>query len=583
MCEEGRITPAFPARFNPCARASRSADACLNAGGGETPPLQEGTGTPYLLKGGPHRSPGAASRIERPYRACYAVGNREKGFSRMKRLLVIVLCAVPSLSSFAFAADVPPPSVSPTSPGEYLANEYKVEPENAIEAVGVIKNLSDDELLETVQRQTFRYFWHYAHPNSGMARERSNTVQADFYLDFINEANGEPNLSKGTFGPEACAVGGTGFGILAIIVAVERKWISREAALDRLIQIVDFLAKADSYHGIYPHFINGDTGRAIAFDRLDDGSDIVETSYLMMGLLSARAYFDGGTAKEKYLARRIGEMWNVANWSWHVNADNSRLLWHWSPRNGFDRNFPIRGWNEALITYIIAASSRRHPVSKDIYEKSWVSTRNWRNGKSYYEYVLPLGNAYAGGPLFFSQYTFMGVDPNGLKDDHGIDYGEQTRNHTLINRAYSIDNPKKYKGYGEKAWGLTAGDSVKGYIAHAPEDDRGVIQPTAALSSMPYTPAFSMQALRYFYEEKGDKLWSSYGFVDGYSDQFDWTARSHLAIDQGPIIVMIENYRSGLLWKIFMNIPEIQNGMKQLGFDSPYFSQSVGGTGTSAR
>jgi hypothetical protein len=219
--------------------------------------------------------------------------------------------------------------------------------------------------------------------------------------------------------------------------------------------------------------------------------------------------------------------WDAANWNWHVNNDK-RLLWHWSPRNGFDRN------------------------------------------------RLPLGNSYGGGPLFFSQYTFMGVDPNQLMDDHGIDYAEQTRNHTLINRAYSIDNPKKYKGYGEKAWGLTAGDSVKGYLAHSPEEDRGVTQPTAALSSTPYTPSFSLQALRYFYEEKGEKLWGNYGFVDGFSEQYDWYARSHLAIDQGPIVVMIENHRTRLLWKLFMNIPEIQRGMKALGFDSPYFTQRLG-------
>jgi hypothetical protein len=492
-----------------------------------------------------------------------------EGFGQMKRLLMIFVIAAQFLWSSAFPVNGPQ-SLAPSG-----LNEYNVGSGEVIQTVGLIKNLPDEELLETVQRQTFRYFWHYAHPNSGMARERSNTVRADFYLDFINEADDEPNLSKGTFGPEACAVGGTGFGILATIVAVERKWISREAALDRLIQIVDFLAKADSYHGIYPHFINGDTGKSIAFDRLDDGADVVETSYLMMGLLSTRAYFNGNTVKERYLVRRVNEMWNAANWSWHVNNDN-RLLWHWSPKNGFDRNFPVKGWNEGLITYIISASSRRHPISREVYEKTWVGTRNWRNGKSYYGYHLPLGNSNGGGPLFFSQYTFMGVDPNNLTDDHGIYYAEQTRNHTLINRAYSIDNPKRYRGYGEKAWGLTAGDSVKGYVAHSPEDDRGVIQPTAALSSMPYTPSFSMQALRYFYEEKGEKLWGPYGFVDGFSEQFDWYAKSHLAIDQGPIIVMIENYRTGLLWKTFMNIPEVQDGMKKLGFDSPYFTQTLG-------
>jgi hypothetical protein len=492
-----------------------------------------------------------------------------RGFDPMKRLLLSFFFAATCLCSSALSVN-PPPNVTRSS-----LNEYNVNPGDSIKTVGIIRHLSDEELLETVQRQTFRYFWHYAHPNSGMARERSNTVRADFYLDFIDEADDAPNLSKGTFGPEACAVGGTGFGIMAMIVAVERKWISREAALDRLIQIVDFLAKADSFHGIYPHFINGDTGKTIAFDRIDDGGDVVETSYLMMGLLSARSYFNENTVKERYLARRINETWSAANWTWHVNNEK-RLLWHWSPRNGFDRNFPVKGWNEALVTYIMAAASSRHPISRDVYEKTWVGTRNWRNGKSYYGYTLPLGNSDGGGPLFFSQYSFMGIDPNNLTDDHGIDYGEQTRNHTLINRAYTIDNPNRYKGYGAKAWGLTAGDSVKGYVAHSPEDDRGVIQPTAALSSMPYAPSFAMEALRFFYEEKGEKLWSHYGFVDGYSEQFDWYAKSHLAIDQGPIIVMIENYRTGLLWKIFMNIPEVQHGMRELGFDSPYFTQKVG-------
>ena len=269
-------------------------------------------------------------------------------------------------------------------------------------------------------------------------------------------------------------------------------------------------------------------------------------------------------------------MWDAANWNWHTQNDSKKFFWHWSPRNGFDKDFPVKGWNEALIAYIISASSSRHPISKEVYERTWVNTRSWRNGRSYYGYNLPLGNWPGGGPLFFSQYTFMAVDPNDLTDDQGIDYGQQTRNHTLINRAYSIDNPNKYKGYGEKAWGLTAGDSIKGYFAHSPGEDRGVIQPTAALSSMPYTPPYSMQALRYFYEEKGEKLWSKYGFVDGFSEQFDWYAKSHLAIDQGPIIVMIENYRTALLWKIFMNIPEVQDGLKKLGFSSPCFTQGLG-------
>lgn len=441
---------------------------------------------------------------------------------------------------------------------------------NSIAPVGIIKNLSDSALLEVVQRQTFRFFWNDAHPVSGLALERSNTVLAEHYWDYINEAWDEPNFSKTKFGPDACAIGGTGFGIMSTIIAVERKWIGRDTAVRRLMKIADFLINADCFHGIYPHFMDGRTGKTIKFDRLDDAADLVETSYLLMGFLCAREYFKSNDPREVYLRRRIDQMWGAANWNWHTKGEN-KLYWHWSPNNGFDMNFPIWGWNECLITYIMSASSPNHSISKEVYNGSWVGSGGFKNGKTYYGYVLPLGNYDKGGPLFFEQYTFQGIDPNGLKDSLGIDYFEQVKNHTLINRAYCIENPKKFKGYAENCWGLTAGDSYKGYVAHCPDTDLGVIQPTAAISSMPYTPKESMEALRHFYYDLGDKIWSQYGFVDGFSIHHNWYAKSHLAIDQGPIIVMIENYRTGLIWKLFMNIPDIQSGMKKLGFSSPYF------------
>lgn len=445
---------------------------------------------------------------------------------------------------------------------------------DSIPPVGVTKGLSDDALLETVQKQTFRFFWHGAHPVSGLALERSNTVLAQHYWDYINEAWDEPNFSTTEFGPDAGAIGGTGFGIMSTIVAVERGWIGRDTAVRRLIKIADFLINADCYHGIYPHFMNGRTGKTIKFDRLDDAADIVETSYLLMGFLCAREYFNSKDPREVYLRKRVGQMWGAANWNWHTNNQN-KLYWHWSPNNDFDMNFPVWGWNECLITYIMAASSPQHAISKEVYNGSWVGSAGFRNGNTYYGYKLPLGNFEKGGPLFFEQYTFQGIDPNGLKDSLGIDYMEQARNHTLINRAYCVENPKHYKGYNSKCWGLTAGDSYKGYVAHCPDTDLGVIQPTAAISSMPFTPKESMETLRYFYEEMGDKLWSKYGFVDGFSIHHNWYAKSHLAIDQGPIVVMIENYRSGLLWKLFMNIPDIQNGLKKLGFQSPYMKGGI--------
>ncbi len=443
------------------------------------------------------------------------------------------------------------------------------ETDYVVPAVGIVKDIPDSALLDIVQRQTFRYFWHNAHRVSGLALERSDTVLAEHYWDYINEAWGEPNFSKTAFGPDACAIGGTGFGIMSTIVAVERGWIGRDTAVKRLVQIADFLINADCFHGIYPHFMDGRTGKTIKFDRLDDAADLVETSYLLMGFLCAREYFNADIPVESYLRKRITQMWNAANWKWHTNGE-LKLYWHWSPNNDFDMNFPISGWNECLITYIMAASSPFHSISRDVYDGGWAGSPGFKNGKSYYGIRLPLGNYEAGGPLFFEHYTFMGIDPNGLVDSMGNDYFEQVRNHTLINRAYCIDNPKGYKGYGENCWGLTAGDSYKGYVAHCPQDDFGVIQPTAALSSFPYTPDYSMQVLKHFYYDLGDKIWSEYGFVDGFSETRDWYANSHLAIDQGPIVVMIENYRSGLLWKLFMQIPDVQNGLKKLGFGSPW-------------
>lgn len=443
-----------------------------------------------------------------------------------------------------------------------------------ITPVGVIKNISDSALLDIVQRQTVRYFWDFAHPNSGMARERSNMVKAEYYWDFINEGEDEPNLSKHTFGEEACATGSTGFGITALIVATNRKWIPRDKAVEQLTKIVDFLIKADCYHGMYPHFINGYTGKAIPFSRTDDGADIVETSYLLMGLLAAKAYFNGDNIEEKYFRKRVQQIWEAANWKFHESSDSKKLYWHWSPNNDFDMNFPIYGWDEALITYIIAASSPTHPISREVYDNCWKNKATWKNGKSYYGIKLPLDNYYdKGGPLFFEQYTFIGINPTGLTDDEGIDYFEQGRNHALIQRAYCIENPKGYKGYGENCWGLTAGDSYKGYRAHCPSMDYGVIQPTAALSSFPFTPEYSMPVLKHFYYDLGNKLWGEYGFIDGFSESENWYAKTFIAPDQGPIVGMIENYRTGFLWDLFMNIPEIQIGLKKLGFSSTYLKK----------
>jgi hypothetical protein len=408
---------------------------------------------------------------------------------------------------------------------------------------------TDAQLLDIVQRQTLRYFWDFAHPVSGLARERSN-VAFDYGLETVTS-------------------GGSGFGIMAIVAGVERGWIPRAEAAKRLLHSVRFLAKANAYHGVFPHFLNGETGRTIPFSRKDDGGDIVETSFLMMGLLTARQYF-AGAGEERELRDRIDWLWSEVEWDWHTRDGRDVLYWHWSPFNGWAMNHEIRGWNECLITYVLAASSPRYAIKPEVYHRGWAREGALKNGKTYFGIELPLGPE-LGGPLFFAHYSFMGLDPRGLEDRYA-DYWQQNVAHTAINRAHCLANPKHRQGYGEACWGLTACDNYEGYNAHAPDNDLGVIAPTAALGSMPYAPGHSMQALRHFYENLGDRLWSDYGFRDSFSEGHGWFAQSHLAIDQGPIVVMIENHRSGLIWELFMSCPEVQRGLKALGFSSPHLS-----------
>ncbi len=410
------------------------------------------------------------------------------------------------------------------------------------------RDLNDSALLDIVQRQTLKYFWDFAHPVSGLARERSNIAYE--------------------YGLETVTIGGTGFGVMAIIAGTERRWINRDSAALQLLKMVKFLSKADHYHGIFPHWIHGETGKTIPFSKKDDGADIVETSYLFEGLLCAREYFNHTGEKETELRHLINELWDRADWNWHTRGGRKELFWHWSSHYGWDMNFSIHGWNECLVTFLLAASSPGHAIDAEVYHKGWATGEHFYNGKDYYGIKLPLGFDY-GGPLFFSHYSFMGIDPHGLKDRYA-DYWTQNMNHTLINYQYCVSNPKGYKGYGENCWGLTSSDSYEGYNAHSPLNDLGVISPTAALSSFPYSPAYSMKALKHFYNDLGDKIWGQYGFTDAFNETKNWQAQSYLAIDQGPIVVMIENYRSGLLWKLFMNCPEVKNGLKKLGFESPY-------------
>lgn len=399
--------------------------------------------------------------------------------------------------------------------------------------------LTDEELLTLVQQQTFKYFWDFAHPASGMARERNTSG------DLVTS-------------------GGSGFGIMAIIVGIERGFITRQQGIERLDKILDFLETADRFHGVWSHWINGNTGAVIPFSTNDNGGDLVETSFLIQGLITFRQYLNSGNATENALINRINALWHGVEWDWYRRDNQQVLYWHWSPDRGWAMNMQIKGWNECLITYFLAAASPTHSIPKSVYDQGWASNGSMQNGNTYEGIQLPLGYPF-GGPLFFTHYSFLGLDPRNLSDAYA-NYWMQNTNHSLINHKYCVRNPKQFVGYKENSWGLTASDNHVGYSAHSPTNDLGVITPTAALSSFPYTPDESMEALKFFYYIYGDKLWGNYGFYDAFNITEGWVANSYLAIDQGPIIIMIENYRTGLLWDLFMSAPEVQTAMTKLGF-----------------
>ncbi len=396
--------------------------------------------------------------------------------------------------------------------------------------------ISDEELLTKVQQQTFKYFWDFAHPASGMARERNSSG------DLVTS-------------------GGSGFGIMSIIVGAERGFITRSEGVERMDKIVSFLETADRFHGVWSHWINGNTGKVIPFSTKDNGGDLVETSFLVQGLITFRQYLEPTDTIGNNLINRINTLWEGVEWDWYRRGDQNVLYWHWSPNYEWEMNHALSGYFEQQITYFLAAASPTHGIPKIVYTNGFAKNGTIVTNQTHYGIQLPAGGLF---PLFWVHYSYLGLDPH-FSDDY-MNYWTQNVNASLINHAYCMANPKNFVGYGGDAWGLTSSDNQNGYGAHSPANDIGVITPTAALSSFPYTPEESMKALKYFYYTIGDKLWGPYGFYDAYNITQAWRANSYLAIDQGPIIIMIENYRTGLLWDLFMSAPEVQNAMIELDF-----------------
>lgn len=448
-----------------------------------------------------------------------------------------------------------------------VANKYKMkaydlsnnESPMSAEVTTFTHPMTDTEFLDMTQRATFRYFWDWGDPNSGIARERW-----------------KPNEDDVTN-----TIGGGGFGVMAIIVGIERGFITRDQGVARIKKIVDFLAnKIDKFHGAFPHWFNGTTGKVVKFG-IQDGGDIVETSFMIQGLLAAKRYFNLPSSDEILIRDTIKQLWEGIDWDFYRNGSTG-LYWNWSPTYQFNipegGSFIFHGWNETLITYLLAVASPSHPIAPVFYRSGWASNGGIKyTGQPKYGYQLQVGSNY-GGPLFFTHYSFLGFDPRGKRDLYA-NYFVHNYNQTMINRAYCIDNPNKFAGYNENCWGLTASNSIPGvgYLAHEPgSNDNGTIAPTAAISSMPYflyeKENLSLKALKHFYRVYSSAVWGDFGFKDAFNLSKLWFDTDYLAIDQGPIICMIENYRSQLLWKLFMADADINAALTKIPF---FFSPDV--------
>ena len=408
--------------------------------------------------------------------------------------------------------------------------------------------LSDEALLDTVELYTSRYFTEFINPSNGLARERANM-----------EHHGD-----------VVTTGGTGFGLMAIVAAAERQYIPREQAVAQLDNITRFLDRVERFHGAWAHWYASETEQVYPFSPYDDGGDLVETAFLTEGLLVVRQWLqDSPVEAERAVAQRADKLWKEVEWNWYTRGTDS-LYWHWSKNYGWKMNHRIKGFDECFITYVLAASSPTYPIDPKVYEACYKNSPYYYNGKEYYGIPLALGMEY-GGPLFFTHYSWLGLNPHGLTDGN-VNYFERNRAHALIHYHYALDNPKGYQGYGANLWGFTSSDDpLVGYCSHHPgtPDENGTVSPTAAVSSIVYTPEESMAVIRHLYEDLGERMFGEYGFYDAYNPSLPedkQVVRHYLAIDQGPIVVMIENYRSGLIWKLFMQAPEIQTGLERLGF-----------------
>jgi len=404
--------------------------------------------------------------------------------------------------------------------------------------------LNDSLFLDLLQRTAFDFFWNEANPNNGLIKDRDT-----------------PNA--------ACSIASVGFGLTAIGVAIDRAWITREAGRDRVLTTLNTfwqqpqgreMSGTIGYKGLFYHFLDMNTGLRAWNSELSS----IDTALLLAGIIYAKQYFTERHEDALRIRQLADSIYYRIDWDWMRNYQPNITL-GWFPDKGFI-NAWWRGYNEAMIMCILALGSPTHPVPATTWT-AWNSGYSWQTHYNYDYVNFP--------PLFGHQFSHCWIDFRQIQDAYmrqrGIDYFENSRRATLAQRAYCIANPGNFKGYGENVWGLTACDGHNGYKARgAPpaQNDDGTIAPTAATSSMPFTPEVSLAAAKHLYETYRQSIWTQYGFCDAFNLTVNWWAPGVIGIDEGPIVLMLENFRSQKIWQLFMQNPDIQRGLQRAGFET---------------
>jgi hypothetical protein len=427
-----------------------------------------------------------------------------------------------------------------------------------------------DPFLVDLEERTFRYFWETANPKNGLIPDRYPT-------------------------PSFASIAAVGFGLTAYPIGVERGYISRAAARQRVLVTLRFFVHETNEHGFFYHFIDMRSGARAGNSEVST----VDTALLLAGMLFCQSYFDSKDPRDVEIRKLTNEIYRRVDWTWAQPRPPAVAL-AWTPKEGFSGN-DWRGYNEAMLVYLLALGSPTHPIGPQAWTQ-WTSGYDKHWGTLYDQTYLSFA------PAFGHQYTHVWVDFRGIRDgymrEHGMDYFENSRRAAYTQRRYAIANPKHWEAYGKNVWGMSASDGPgpareaylgpeRPFLRYAARGvgvgrivDDGTIAPTASISSLPFAPEIVLPATLEMYHRFGTSIYSAYGFLDAFNASYSgspkqqsqqagpaWVDPDYVAIDQGPILAMIENYRSDLVWRVMRNNAYLQTGLERAGFSGGWLTQ----------